>query len=64
MVKLEQLNAGLDHLSRTENGEEPTNIDDGLPDVQLFWVEIADDYYGPIVQFLCTGIALVDMSIS
>ena len=36
VVKLGRLNAGPDHLSRIENGEEPTNIDDGLPDAQLF----------------------------
>ena len=49
MVKLGQLNAGPDHLSCIENGEEPTNIEDGLPDVQLFQVKITNDYYGPIV---------------
>ena len=49
VVNLGRLNASLDHLSHIEIGEEPTNIDDGLPDVQLFWVEIVDDYYGPIV---------------
>ena len=33
IVKPGQLNAGPDHLSCIEIGEEPTNIDDGLPDV-------------------------------
>ena len=64
MVKPGWLNAGLDHLSRIENGEEHNNIDDGLPDAQFFRLEIADYYYGPIVQFLSTGIASIDMSIS
>ena len=36
VVKLVQLNASLDHLSRVVNGEEPTNIDDGFPDAQSF----------------------------
>ena len=49
VVKLGWLNGGSNHLSRIENGEEPTNIDDGLPDAQLFRVEIPNDYYGPIV---------------
>ena len=49
VVKMGWLNAGPDHLSHVENGEEPTNIDDGLPDVQLFRVEVADDHYAPIV---------------
>ena len=48
-VKLGWSNVGPDHLSRIENGEEPTNIEDGLPDAQLFHIEIANDYYGPIV---------------
>ena len=64
MFKPGQLNASLNHLSRIENGEEPTNIEDGLPYAQLFHVEIADDYNGPIVQFLSIGISLVDMLIS
>ena len=58
------LNAGPDHLSRVEKGEKPTNIDDGFPYAQLFWVEVIDDHYAPIVQFLSTGVAPADMSIS
>ena len=64
VVKPGRLNAGLNHLSHIENGEEPTNIDDGLPDAQLFRVEIPDDYNGPIVQFLSTSLTSMDMSIS
>ena len=64
MLKLGWLNVGPDHLSHVENGEEPTNIDDGLPEVQLFWVEVADDHYAPIGQFLSTGVAPANMSIS
>ena len=64
VVKPGQLNAGPHHLSRIEIREEPTNIDDGLPDVQLFHVDIADDHYAPIIQFLATGVALEDMSTS
>ena len=52
VVKPGRLNAGPNHLSRVENGEEPTNIDDGLPDAQLFQVEVVDDHYAPIVRFL------------
>jgi hypothetical protein len=32
MVKLGRMNKGPDHLSRLEHGEEPTNLDDILPD--------------------------------
>ena len=48
------LNAGPDHLSRIETGEELTNIEDGLPDAQLFRVGMVDNYYEKIVQFLAT----------
>ena len=62
VVKRGKLNAGLDHLSRVENGEEPTNIDDIFPDAQLFLVDIVDDHYAPIIQFLTTGVTPEDMS--
>ena len=44
-MKPGHLNAGPDHLSRIEIGKEPTNIDEGLPDVKLFRVDIVDAYY-------------------
>ena len=49
IVKPRCLNFGPDHLSRIETGEEPTNIDDGLSDAQLFRVDIADDHYALII---------------
>ena len=61
-MKLGRLNASLDHLSHVENGEELANIDDGLPDVQLFRVDLIDDHYAPIIYFLATGVDLEDMS--
>ena len=64
VVKPRQLNAGPDHLSRIETGEEPTNIDDGFPDVQLFHVNITDDHYSPIIQFLATSVAPENLSTS
>ena len=36
IMKPSRLNDGPDHLSRIEMGEEPTNIEDGLSDAQLF----------------------------
>ena len=62
VVKPGRLNAGLDHLSHVENGKELTNIDDGLPDAQLFLVYIGDDHYAPVIQFLVIGITSEDMS--
>ena len=58
IVKPGRLNAGPNHLSQIETGEERTNIEDGLPNAQLFRVGMANDYYEKIVQFLATGIAL------
>ena len=58
------LNVGPDHLSCIEIGEEHTNIDNGLSDAQLFWVDIAEDHYALIIQFLATGVALEEMSTS
>ena len=54
IMNLGYLNASPDHLSPIETGEEPTNIDDGLSDAQLFQVDIVDDHYAPIIQFLET----------
>ena len=48
-MKLGILNAGLNHLSRIENGEEPTSLDEGFPDVYLFVVCIADEYFADII---------------
>ena len=58
------LNASPDHLSRIETSEEPTNIGDGLSDAQLFRVDIADDHYAPIIQFLATRVAPEEMTTS
>jgi hypothetical protein len=55
IVKLGKLNAGLDHLSRVTNGEEPTNLEDKFPDAQLFSIQIVDDYFASIIQYLSTG---------
>ena len=49
VVKPRPLNASPNHLSHVENGEEPTNIDDGLLDAQLFQIEVEDDQYALIV---------------
>ena len=57
MVKPDRLNSGLDCLSRLESGEEPGNLDDSLPDKQLFVVKIFDDNYRDIIHFLTTGYA-------
>ena len=62
IVKLGHLNAGQYHLSRIETGEEPTNIEDGLLDAQLFRVEMVDDYYEKIIQFLAMGTSTEELT--
>jgi hypothetical protein len=57
IVKPGKLNAGPDHLSRVTNGEEPTNLEDNFPDAQLFSVQVADEYFVDIIEYLSTGIA-------
>jgi len=43
MVKPGRLNTGPDHLSRLELDEETISLEECLPDVQLFSIQIADD---------------------
>jgi hypothetical protein len=57
IVKPGKLNARPYHLSRVTNGEEPTNLEDTFHDVQLFSVQIADDYFADIIEYLSTGTA-------
>eukprot|EP00253_Pinus_taeda_P030319 PITA_30319 len=55
VVKLGRLNVGIDHLSRIETGEEPTSLEEGLSDVPLFAMHVADGNFEYIIHFLTTG---------
>jgi transposase InsO family protein len=57
VVKLGIMNKGLDHLSRLEHGEEPTSLEDTLPDAHLLAIMNVDDHFTKIVQFLSTGMS-------
>jgi hypothetical protein len=57
MVKPGRMNRGPDHLYRLEHGEEPTSLDDILPDAQLLVIIKVDDHFTEIVHFLSTGIS-------
>lgn len=57
IVKLGRLNVGVDHLSRLETREEPTSIEDNLPDAKLFVIRVADDHFLDIIQFFTIGMA-------
>ena len=62
IVKPGRLNAGPYHLSRLESGEEPTDLEDSSPDAQLFSIQIVDDYFAYIIEFLVTGNAPAEYS--
>jgi hypothetical protein len=64
IVKPGKLNAGPDHLSCILSGEDAGNLDDSLPDAHLFAVQMVDDYFTDIVQFLSTGMAPSDMTVA
>ena len=44
IVKPGRLNAGPDHFSKLESGEELVSLEDCLPDAQLFLVQSVDDH--------------------
>ena len=57
IVKPRRLNVGPDQLSRIENWEEPTTLEEGLPYAQLFSIKVVDEHFAKIIHFLTTGMA-------
>ena len=57
-----RLNLGPDHLSRIELGEEPTSLEEGLPNSQMFSIYMVDYYFQDIVQYLSIGFAPSEMT--
>jgi hypothetical protein len=49
VVKLGRMNKGPNHLFRLEQGEEPTSLEDTLPDAQLLDIRNIDDHFIEIV---------------
>jgi hypothetical protein len=58
------MNKGPNHLSRLEHGEELTSLEDTLLDSQLLTIRNMDDHFANIVQFLSTGMAPSEYTIS
>ena len=56
-MKPGRINVGPDHLSRIESGEEPTSLEDNLPDVKLFSIDVVDKEFDSIIHLLNTGYA-------
>ena len=42
--------------------ERPLILDEGLPDTQLFAIQIVDDYFQDIAQYLSIGFAPAEMT--
>jgi hypothetical protein len=55
IVKPGKLNAGPNHLSRITNEEEAMNIEEKFPGANLFSVQVVDEYFKDIIQYLRTG---------
>ena len=55
VVRPGKLNVELDHLSRIDTGEEPTGIENDLPDAHLLWIEAVLAKLEEIAQFLENG---------
>jgi len=64
IVKLGKLNVGSSHLLRIEIGEEPSNLEEGFPDAQLFAVCVADDHFFDTIHLLTIGMCLKDILIN
>ena len=64
IVKPGKMNKGPYHLLRLEHGEEPTSLEDTLPDAQLLAIRKIDDHFPDIVQFLSAGMAPSKYTIS
>ena len=55
VVRPGKLNGSPDHLSRIDTGEEPTRVEDDLPDAHLFRIEVVPTELEEITQFLENG---------
>ena len=58
IIRPSKENVGPDHLSKVESGEDPTGIDDDLPDAHLFRVEEIPAELEEIGQYLQEGKSL------
>ena len=55
VVQPRKANVGPNHLYRVESGEDPTGIDDDLPDAHLFRLEAIPTELAKIAQYLQEG---------
>jgi hypothetical protein len=64
IVKLGKLNVGLDHLLQILTREYAGKLDDILPDAHLFLVQMVDNHFVEIFQYLSTRVAPSDMTVA
>jgi hypothetical protein len=62
IIKPGNLNARTDHMSGVTNGEEPTNLEDNVPNAQLFSLQLVDEYFANIIEYLSTGVTPQEFS--
>ena len=63
IVKPRRLNARPDHLSGIETKEEPTNLEEGLDDAQLFTINVVDAHFADTIHFLTMGTTPANYSV-
>jgi hypothetical protein len=63
IFKSGKLNVGSDHLSSVTNGEEYTNLEENFPDAQLFLVQVVDEYFVDIIEYLSRCVAPQEFNI-
>jgi hypothetical protein len=64
VVKPGRMNKGPDHLSTLEHGEEPPSLEYTLPNSQFLTIINFDDHFTEIFQFLSTGMAPTEYTIT
>jgi hypothetical protein len=50
ILKPGKMNGRSDHLSRVTNGEEPNNLEENIPNAQLFSVQVVDEYFFDVIK--------------
>ena len=63
MVKPGHVNVGPHHLSCIKTGEQPTSLEEGLPNAKLSIVGITDGHFEDIIHFLTTKTTLKEYSV-
>jgi hypothetical protein len=63
-MKPGKLYVGPNHLSCILSREDVGNLDDNLPDSQIFVVKIVDDYFLDTILFLSTGMTPSEMTMA